>query len=74
MDWYDPTLHDARFVVSYARPRPGYWSEADVRRQFGVPAARYVVGKFVIDVYNRNLLVGLQATCVGVIETSMAEC
>jgi hypothetical protein len=74
VDWYDPALHDARFVVSYAEPRPGNWTEADVRRQFGVPAQRYVVGNVVVLVYDQNLLVGLEATCAGVIHNSMADC
>jgi hypothetical protein len=74
-DWYDPSHHDARFVVSYASPHPDAWTETDVRAQFGEPAARYVVGNVVVLVYDRNLLVGLPAACGSdEIRPSMAMC
>jgi hypothetical protein len=52
--WYNPSLHDATFVIVnlYDTTRP----PARYERSFGRPAATYKVGFYVILVYRTNLL------------------
>ena len=56
-DWYNPLKHDANFIVLMNPPQPldpiATW---EVRDRFGPPAQIYDVGKYVIMVYNTNLL------------------
>ena len=42
-DWYDPTTHDARFVVIHANS-PAYGTVDGVVKQFGEPAERKQLG------------------------------
>jgi hypothetical protein len=59
--WYDPRLHDARFLVlpnlhaGCAEGTPSQWL-ATVRSQFGPPAATYRGAGFVVLVWDKNLL------------------
>ncbi|HEX6520183.1 MAG TPA: hypothetical protein VF070_09255 [Streptosporangiaceae bacterium] len=59
--WYDPALHDARFLIASGRPAPcphdtltGWLTAA--RATFGQPASTYRVDGFLILVWNHNLL------------------
>jgi hypothetical protein len=59
--WYDPKLHDARFLVlpnlhaGCAEGTPSQWL-ATVRSQFGSPVATYRGAGFVVLVWDKNLL------------------
>ena len=59
--WYDPKLHDARFLVlpnlhaGCAEGTPSQWL-ATVRSQFGPPVATYRGAGFVVLVWDKNLL------------------
>lgn len=61
--WYDPSASYANFVIAM----PGHASdsysfpEAGVRSTFGPPAHEYRVGKYIIMVWNKNLLLQTQA-------------
>jgi hypothetical protein len=57
--WYDPSQHDATFVIGYATSQGGNITLALTERSFGRPAAIYQVAGRVILVYNKNLLRGL---------------
>jgi hypothetical protein len=69
-DWYDPTHHDARFLVLDLRSGV-YGTVETAVRQFGQPVARHDFGDQAILVYDHNLLVGLAADCG---KPTMAEC
>jgi len=51
--WYDPSLHDATFVI--ADPRAGF-PAAIYERAFGRPAATHTVGLYTVLIYRTNLL------------------
>ena len=72
-DWYDPALHDARFVVVDKRSTT-HGTEAGALRQFGQPVARHEFAEATVLVYDRNLLSGLTAYCVPEGAPSIAEC
>jgi hypothetical protein len=56
--WYDPTEHDARFVIwaSKAYCSGDCLSMADLRKIFGPPAVIYQVGRYRVLVWRTNLL------------------
>ena len=58
--WYDPRLHDANFVVLINPPGPldpiAYW---EVKDTFGKPQHIYDFGRYIIMIYNTNLLTDL---------------
>jgi hypothetical protein len=58
--WYDPSLHDANFVVLIQPPLPidpiALW---EVRDSFGKPAHIYYFSRYTIMVFNKNLLTDL---------------
>jgi len=58
--WYDPTLHDANFVVLIQPPLPidpiALW---EVRVSFGKPQHIYYFHRYTIMVFNKNLLTDL---------------
>jgi hypothetical protein len=54
--WYDPRLHDARFVIF--RHCKGCLSLAGLRAAFGPPARTYRVVRYLVLVWNNNLLRG----------------
>jgi hypothetical protein len=54
--WYDPRLHDARFVIF--RHCEGCLSLAGLRQAFGPPAYVYRVMNYQVLVWNKNLLRG----------------
>ena len=51
--WYNPSLHDATFVI--ADPRAGF-PAAIYERAFGRPAATHTVGLYTVLIYRTNLL------------------
>jgi hypothetical protein len=51
--WYDPSLHDARFVVAQAH---GQYPVAAFEKFLGRPAATHRVGNYVVLIYRKNLL------------------
>jgi hypothetical protein len=62
--WYDPRLHDARFVLLFAG-QPGFAGEAgltpfdpasQVEASFGRPAQTYHLGRYTVLVWSQNLL------------------
>src|SRR6516162_2397022 len=56
-DWYDPSQRQANFIVAVTDPAgQGGISASSARKSFGRPAHQYHVGKYVIMVYNYNLL------------------
>jgi len=57
--WYNPSQHDATFVVGYRTGASGNVTPALAERNFGPPAAIYHVAGQAILVYNKNLLTGL---------------
>lgn len=61
-DMYDPSAHDARFVL-LENERPMYGTPADVVKQYGQPVIRKGIGRYTIFVYDRNLLVGFSGAC-----------
>src|SRR6266567_1469642 len=58
VDWYNPKLHYANFVVLDSQPGNfSHWEpRALVRRYFGVPSQTYHTGPYTIMVWHRNLL------------------
>jgi hypothetical protein len=56
--WYQPTRHDATFVIALTDPGAsgGGLSGAAARATFGAPAAQHQIGDEVIMLYNYNLL------------------
>ncbi|HEY1698710.1 MAG TPA: hypothetical protein VGG75_03195 [Trebonia sp.] len=58
LNWYDPSAHDASFLVLAARPGPfAQLTPAQARGIFGPPAHVYrVSGGFVVWTYRTNLL------------------
>jgi hypothetical protein len=56
--WYQPTQHDATFVIALTDPGAsgGGVSVAAARATFGAPAAQHQIGDEVIMLYNYNLL------------------
>jgi hypothetical protein len=55
--WYEPDKRRANFVVTVPDPTAqGVITTAAARRSFGRPAHQYVVGQYVVMVYNYNLL------------------
>jgi hypothetical protein len=62
--WYDPRLHDARFVLLFSG-QPGFSGEAglqpfdpasQVLATFGQPAQTYDLGRYTVLVWHQNLL------------------
>ena len=58
LDWYDPKLHYANFVVLDSRPGfMHHWEpRALIQTYFGRPARIYHTGPYTVMVWNRNLL------------------
>jgi len=58
INWYNPKLHYANFIVLDSQP--GYFSHweprALIKKYFGTPARTYHTGPYTIMVWNRNLL------------------
>jgi hypothetical protein len=54
--WYDPRLHDARFVIF--RHCEGCLSLVGLHQAFGPPARVYRVDRYLVLVWNKNLLRG----------------
>ena len=54
--WYDPSQHDATFVIGYPNSEVSDLTIAEVEQNFGRPAAIYLVAGRVILVYQKNLL------------------
>ncbi len=71
--WYDPAIHDARFVI-LDTTRPGYGTVESALRQFGQPTERRDFGQFAVLVYDHNLLTDLRAECGTNVAPSMAAC
>jgi len=63
-DWYQPSRHDATFVIAVTDPTApgGGLPVPAVRASFGLPAAQYQVGNEVVMLYNYNLLTRLTPT------------
>ena len=58
--WYDPTRHDANFVILINPPVPiDPIALSEVRVSFGKPAHIYYFGRYTIMVFNKNLLTDL---------------
>jgi hypothetical protein len=57
--WYDPSQHDATFVIGYPNSDPSDLTVAEAEQNFGRPTAIYQVAGRVILVYEKNLLNGL---------------
>jgi hypothetical protein len=62
--WYDPSLHDARFVLLFSG-QPGFSGEAGLQpfdpasqvwATFGRPAHTYDLGRYTVLVWHQNLL------------------
>jgi hypothetical protein len=55
--WYDPKVpgNDARFVIQDTSD-PRSMDELYLERSFGLPEAQYQVGRYVVYVWDRNLL------------------
>ncbi|MEJ3747660.1 hypothetical protein WEI85_30760 [Actinomycetes bacterium KLBMP 9797] len=71
-EWYDPTRHDARFLVLDTRAPSN--SEATARAQFGAPVERHAFDGAVVLVYDHNLLVDLPAYCIPDTAPAMSAC
>jgi hypothetical protein len=71
--WYDPALHDARFLILDTK-RPSYGTLDAARRQFGEPIERRDFGQFTVLVYDHNLLANLRAECGTGVAPSMSAC
>ena len=58
VDWYNPKLHYANFIVLDSQP--GYFSHWEprtlIKKYFGTPAGRTTPARTPIMVWNRNLL------------------
>jgi hypothetical protein len=72
-DWYDPALHDARFLV-LNKESSGGTMETTALAQFGLPVERHEFSTSTVLVYGHNLLIGLPADCVPQKAASMAQC
>jgi hypothetical protein len=58
--WYQPSARRANFVVAVADPTAsGVVTTATAQRSFGRPARQYQVGRYVVMVYDYNLLTRL---------------
>jgi hypothetical protein len=73
VDWYDPDRHDARFIVLDLR-FDSYGTAGTATTQFGPPVARRDFGRFVVLLYDHNLLVNLPAYCGPGTAPSMRRC
>ena len=60
--WFDPTQHDATFVISSNSTTPGTITPAFAELHLGRPAAVYKVAGRLILVYSKNLLTELPRT------------
>jgi hypothetical protein len=58
INWYNPKLHDANFIVLDSKPGfMNHWEpRALIRKYFGQPAQIYQTGPYTVMVWNRNLL------------------
>ncbi|GAA0725592.1 hypothetical protein Drose_17625 [Dactylosporangium roseum] len=72
-DWYDATRHDARFVV-VDLDNPVYGTVEAVVDRFGPPVERQDLDRWVVLVYDRNLLVDLPAQCGGLAVATHTHC
>jgi hypothetical protein len=72
-DWYDPARRDARFIV-LDLGFPGYGTPETALAQFDDPTEQRSFGRFVVFLYDRNLLNGLPAFCGPEIAASVALC
>lgn len=72
-DWYDPSLHEARFIV-LDTIRPAFGTIEQAREQFGEPTQRRDFGVFAVLVYDHNLLIDLPAQCGAQVAPSMKAC
>jgi len=54
--WYDPSQHDATFVIGYPNSEVRNLTAAEAERNFGRPTAIYHVAGRIILVYQKNLL------------------
>jgi len=61
INWYNPKLHYANFIVFDSRPGfMNHWEpRALVRKYFGRPARIYHTGPYTVMVWNRNLLTSI---------------
>jgi hypothetical protein len=59
--WYDPRSHSADFVVTVTRPATETWyaTPGEAISAFGPPARTYRYGRYVIQVWHKNLLPSL---------------
>ncbi len=57
--WFDPTQHDATFVIGSNSKTPGTITPATAERSFGRPSAIYKVAGRLIMIYQKNLLTEL---------------
>ncbi len=71
--WYDPALHDARFIV-LDTTRPNYGTVNAAQRQFGTPTERRDFGQFTVLVYDHNILTALPAECGTRVAPTMSAC
>ncbi len=71
--WYDATRHDARFVV-VDRDHPESFPVGAVEAQLGAPVKRHDLGRWVVLVYDHNLLVDLPAQCGGSLAAALTQC
>jgi hypothetical protein len=62
VDWYDPTTHDARFII-FDRERTMYGTPEAAEKQFGPPAETKDFGRHVVLVYDHNLLPQMPTPC-----------
>ena len=72
-DWYDPAKYDARFIV-IDTTRPAIGNVDTAIKQFGNPITRKDFEQFAVLVYDKDLLEGLDAECVGSVKPSMYDC
>jgi hypothetical protein len=61
-EWYDPALHDARFIVIDVT-QPTYGTVEAATAQYGEPVQRVDFGTVAVLRYDHNLLIGLTAFC-----------
>jgi hypothetical protein len=62
LSWYDPAVSRANFVIAMPGDASDAYSfsEAGVRRAFGAPAHEYRVGRYVVMLWNKNLLLQMK--------------
>ncbi|WP_020523088.1 hypothetical protein [Catelliglobosispora koreensis] len=72
-DWYDAAKFDARFIV-IDTTRPAIGDVDTALKQFGNPVIRKDFEQFAVLVYDKDLLEGLDAECVGSVKPSMYDC